>query len=85
MEKEKFDQLMQHTNSFTDVNPHFITALTCSQAIQYEKKVVSFMNWDGVEKEKDKLIRLISHLELYPDDFSFGDALLIYRMGGGDA
>lgn len=85
MEQSKFDRLMENTKAFTDVNPHFITALTCDQAIQYESKVISFMTWDGVQKERDKLERLVEHLKEYPSDFPFGDALLIYRLGGGDA
>lgn len=85
MEQSKFNQLMEHTKAFTDVNPHFITSLTCDQAIQYESRVISLMDWDGVQKEKDKLVRLVEHLKEYPSDFPFGDALLIYRMGGGDA
>lgn len=85
MEQKKFEQLMENTKTFTDVNPHFITSLTCDQAIKYESKVISLMTWKGVEKEKDKLERLVEHLKEYPPEFPFGDALLIYRMGGGDA
>ena len=85
MEDSKFKTLMDNTKAFTDVNPHFITSLTVDQAIQYENRVISFMDWPGVEKEKDKLTRLVEHLKEYPSDFPFGDALLIYRMGGGDA
>ena len=85
MEQSKFDRLMENTKVFTDVNPHFITSLTCDQAIQYESRVISLMDWDGVEEAKDKLVRLVEHLKEYPSDFNFGDALLIFRMGGGDA
>lgn len=85
MEQSKFNQLMEHTKAFTDVNPHFITSLTCDQAIQYESRVISLMNWNGCEKEKDKLVRLVEALKEYPSDFPLGDALLIYRLGGGDA
>ena len=40
MEQSKFNQLMEHTRAFTDVNPHFITSLTCDQAIQYVSKLL---------------------------------------------
>ena len=85
MNDTDFNRLMDNTKQFTDVNPHFITKLSCEQAILYYSRVISFMTWDGVAKEKDKLTRLVEHLKEYPPEFNFGDALLIYRLGGGDA